>query len=171
MDETQETREKLIALRKEREALAGRVEEMRAELGRIDAQVFEADQYMAAFLEREAQALERISRLEARKTASIDAINTLRRRLKDIQADEASSRILDQALCSDLADLGNERATVLRNLQEIKDSLRRIESNAAQIKPYGKQQDDMLKKAYLLLKEAQDRMELSMAIKKCEETI
>ncbi len=171
MDETQETREKLIALRKEREALAGRVEEMRAELGRIDAQVFEADQYMAAFPEREAQGLERISRLEARKTSSIDAINTLRRRLKDIQSDEASSRILDQALCSDLADLGNERATVLRNLQEIKDSLRRIESNAAQIKPYGKQQDDMLKKAYLLLKEAQDRMELSMAIKKCEETI
>jgi len=170
MNDTRSLKETMLALQAENETLRCRLEDMQAELAGVDAVIEDAERYVASFEDEKRRSLERIARLEAEKSLCVDAINALRRQVKDVQADACSSEILRDALRSDLADLNGERAIILRNLQDIKEGLRKIENDADRIEPYGKQQDDMLKKAYLMLKEAQDRMELTIMLKKCEET-
>jgi len=170
MDDTRTLKSKMTALQSEIATLRRRLDEMDAEMGGVETAIADADRVVATYADERQRSLERIARREAEKGVCLDAINRLRLRVKDVQTDACSSAILRDALRSDLADLNNERTIILRNLQEIKDGIRRVEHNAGQIEPYGKQQDDMLKKAYLLLKEAQDRMELTIMMKKCEET-
>ena len=166
MDELRELKRKADFFQAENEKLRGYIEELEAELQGITVALASSDEFIASFASvTRGSELSRAD-IGTRKDRLTDQINAQRLRAKAALADEASSEALRDVLATELEGLNLEREMILRKLKDLKDGIRRIELDKERIVPYGKQQDDMLKKAYLLLKEAQDRMELSIILKK-----
>jgi len=166
LDELRELKRKAGFFQTENEKLRGYVEELQAELEGITVALAASEEFIASYAGAARRHQLSIADIKARKDVLTDEINALRRRAKAAQADEAASAALRDVLAAELEGLNLEREMILRNLKDLKDGIRRIDLDKERIVPYGKQQDDMLKKVYLLLKEAQDRMELSIILKK-----
>ncbi|GFK92314.1 magnetosome protein Mad26 [Fundidesulfovibrio magnetotacticus] len=96
----------------------------------------------------------------------MEAIGEARRRACDARAEAQASSALKAAILSDLRELQAERERVVAKLASIKDGLKRIESEKTGIMPVGKRQSELLGKAHSLIKEAHNRMELSIILNK-----
>ncbi len=150
----------------ENEVLRDKLSALQREMEGIDAATAASYTTVKTFQDESALCWQSISAFEKQKGVLMDTINDLRLKASASRNEEASSSALLTAMRDDLADLNHERGSILRKLKELKAGIQRIELDKERIAPYGKQQDDMLKKAFMLLKEAQDRMELSIVLKK-----
>ncbi|BAH77577.1 hypothetical protein [Solidesulfovibrio magneticus] len=150
-----------------------RIEALRQEIAEYDAAGLSVDQEIAALGERmralwdkQAHLTEEIRLLETQKSACIEQINDVTKRLRKAASDTRASKVLKKLLDAELVELGNERAMVLGKLGDLKNGLQRIQSDKQRIVPYGEKQDGMLRQAYQVLKEAQSRFELTIALNK-----
>ena len=174
MDGTQRDREKVSLDMARLESLyQERIEALRQEIAEYDAAGLSLDQEIAASGERmralrdkQAHFADEIRLLETQKSARIEQINEITKRLRKAASDTRSSKVLKKLLDAELVELGNERAMVLGKLGDLKSGLQRIKSDKQRIVPYGEKQDGMLRQAYQVLKEAQSRFELTIALNK-----
>ena len=147
--------------------LKGHLEELQEELVGVSVSIAASEEYISVtFAEEQDRYLRSVAALDAKKNALIGQINTLRQRTKSVLADEHSSAVLREVLLTELDELISEREMILRMLKDLKDGIRQMDLDNERIVPYGREQDNMLKRVYLLLKEAQDRMEISIILKK-----
>jgi len=153
-------------LRTENETLLNRIIELRGESERFDADIAFVNDYMSSCEEEFNRITRNINELESKKNVLIELINSVQFRMKTINSDELSSVSMKKLLDEELVDLISERDMILGKLDGLKNGIKTIELNKQNIVPFGKRQDDMLKQARILLKEAQNRMELSILLKK-----
>jgi len=153
-------------LRTENETLLNRIIEMRGESERFDADIAFVSDYIASCEEDLDRRAHNINDLESKKDVLVELINSVQFRIRTIISDESSSFSMKKLLEEELVDLISERDMILDKLDGLKNGIKNIELNRQNIVPFGKKQDDILKQARILLKEAQNRMELSILLKK-----
>ncbi|CAM2057484.1 conserved hypothetical protein [Desulfovibrionales bacterium] len=151
-------------LREENECLGNCIKTLKSELA-LDATTVEAENNDLSLDKRERLFFLNVETMKAKKSTLLDTINDLRLRYKAIQEDEHSSDLLQGMLTAELDDCTYKREVILRKFKDLKDGIRRMEYHKKCVVPFSRQQDDLLRRACLLLKETQDRMELSVVLK------
>lgn len=156
---------RLEALYRERnEALVAETAALERQARALEATLAESAARLAELDGVETQLAQEIESLGGQRDELIEAVNRLRRLRRVVDADSRSGEALARLLAAELADLESERAIVVEELEGLKQGLRRIEDDKRRIEPYGEKQDDMLRQACQLLKQARNRFEVSIVL-------
>ncbi|MBF0481384.1 MAG: hypothetical protein HQK81_12445 [Desulfovibrionaceae bacterium] len=150
----------------ENKTLLTRLTELRGEAERFDADITFLNDYIASCEEELERGTRNIKEQENKKSGLVELINSIQLRIRTVHSDETSGFSMKKLLDEELLDLITERDMIASKLEGLKNGIKNIELNKQSVMPFGKKQDDMLKQARILLKEAQNRMELSILLKK-----
>jgi len=149
----------IVSLRLELERSQGVLDDMDAAVVALEAKV-------GSLRDEHRRISRNLAMLEEKKNVLMDQISELRRDAKKIQSEAEASEVLKGAIHSELQALHADRSAILNQLATVKDGLLRIRTDKRCMEPVGKQQRGLLEKAHTLLKEAHNRMELSIILNK-----
>jgi len=142
------------------------LERSQSVLDDMDEAVMVLETKVGALRDEHRRIARNLAMLEDKKNALMEHISDLRSIAKKIQSEAEASEVLKNAIQLELQALYADRSGILRQLTSVKDGLQRIKTDKRGMEPVGKQQRGLLEKAHALLKEAHNRMELSIILSK-----
>jgi len=146
--------------------LKSRIESLSGELEGINVAVSLVEADLALYDTRITECSENIETLEHRRNELVEEISSLHLQIKAASEDEESSANLELSLSDELAEIKGERAVVIKRLNDIKTGLQRISSHKAVTLPHLKGYKTTLKQIHNIFKESQNRMEVSLMLRR-----
>ncbi|MBF0204705.1 MAG: hypothetical protein HQK67_10430 [Desulfamplus sp.] len=146
--------------------LAREIDILAGELDGIDIAVSSANNHILSFEKRKKECAKNIEVLKNRKDDMVRDIDGLHLRLKELKAEEQSSGAIDKKLRNELDSISSERARVIKRLEIVKTGIKSISRDKRERLPNLEGCDSILKQVYNVLRETQDRMEVSAIMKK-----
>ncbi|HIJ58049.1 MAG TPA: hypothetical protein HPP41_00070 [Deltaproteobacteria bacterium] len=155
-----------IFLETENNRLRNQIEILTGELKGINIAMSSAEAYLVSYENRRKNCAENIEKLKSKRDVLMAEISNLHLKIKAAREDEESSSNLRERLKDELHDIKGEKALVLKRLNDIKTGLQQISSDRDVKLPYLKWYDEILKQAYNVFMETQNRMEVSLILRK-----
>jgi chromosome segregation ATPase len=137
-----------------------------ADVHRLDPAMSAAQAYMVSYENSRETCIDNIEKLIERKECLINDINALRLNLTAVREDRESTATLNETLKNEFNEIVEEKSLVVKRLSAINRGLKEISADKGQRLPNLKWYDAILKKIYSEFVEAQNRMEVSMVLKK-----
>jgi len=154
-----------LFLQTENAGLKSEIEFLTGELEGINIAISNAEKEMASSEVKTKKCSKSIEKLEIKRDLLIAEINDLHLQMNAVREDEESSSILEDSLQNELNDIMAERAVVIKRLNDIKTGLQKISGDREIKLPHLKGCDSTLKQIRNVLKETQNRMEVSLMLR------
>jgi chromosome segregation ATPase len=155
-----------IFLEVENDRLTRQIETLTSELEGIDVAMSSSEDYLASYEQRKKQYSHNIEKAAAKEELLADEVSSLHYQIKAIREDIETTSKLEESFESELNDINGEKAVVLKRLNDTTAGLQRIDREKAFKVPHLKWYDGTLKQVYNEFIEAQNRMEVSMLMRK-----
>ncbi len=150
----------------ENERLATQRERLARELEGIEIAESSTKAYMESYEKRRRKCSINIEKLKTKKDSLMSRVNNLYLRIKAAKVDAESSLTLKNSLEEELSDIKGEKAVVLKRFKGVKTGLQRVSSAGDAKLPHLVWYDMILKQLLQVFSEAQNRMEVSLIMKK-----
>ena len=122
--------------------------------------------YMESYEKRRRKCSINIEKLKTKKDSLMNRVNNLHLRIKAAKVDAKSSLTLKNSLEEEFGEIKGEKALVLKRFKGVKTGLQRISSAGDAKLPHLVWYDMVLKQILHVFAEAQNRMEVSLIMKK-----
>jgi len=153
-------------LQAENDLLKSQLERLTRELKGIEITESATKAYMASYEKRRKKCSVNIEKLKSKKDALMGQADDLHLRIKAAKADAESSLALKDNLEEELGGIKAEQAVVLKRFKDVKAGLQRISSAGDAKLPHLMLYDTILKQIYHVFSETQNRMEVSLMMRK-----
>lgn len=164
--ELEELKRTKLFLEAENNRLKAQANNLTGELDGIDIAISSAQSYITSYESRKKICNDNIEKLNDRKEALINDINTLLLKITAAREDRESTATINETLTNEFNEIVDEKSIVVNRLSAINKGLKEISVSKGQRLPNLKWYDAILKKIYVEFVEAQNRMEVSMVLKK-----
>ncbi len=164
--EIEELRKIKLFLDEEDTRLTREIDILSGELEGVDIAISAANNHTHSYEKRKNDCAKNIEFLKSRKDELIKETDELHFKVKELRAEESSSAMLSKNLRSELNDISSEKARVIKRLDIVKSGIKAISKDQVDRLPNLEGCDSILKQVYNLLRETQDRMEISALMKK-----
>lgn len=164
--ELEELKRTKLFLESENNRLKTQINHLSGELEGVDIAISAAQAYMESYESSRETCIANIEKLIDRKEVLINEINALRIKLISMREDRESTTTLNETLKNEFNEIIEEKSLVVKRLSAVNRGLKEISADKGQRMPNLKWYDAILKKIYIEFVEAQNRMEVSMALKK-----
>ncbi|MBF0241688.1 MAG: hypothetical protein HQK64_04330 [Desulfamplus sp.] len=166
LKEIEELRKIKLFLDEEETRLTREIDILSGELEGVDIAISAANNHTLSYEKRKKDCVKNIEFLKSRKDELIKETDELHFKVKELRAEESSSAMLNKNLRSELNDISSEKARVIKRLDIVKSGIKSISKEQVDRLPNLEGCDSILKQVYNLLRETQDRMEISALMKK-----
>jgi chromosome segregation ATPase len=164
--ELEELKRTKLFLEAENNRLKTQINQLTGESEGVDIAMSAAQAYMVSYENSRETCIDNIEKLIERKECLINDINALRLNLTSVREDRESTATLNETLKNEFNEIVEEKSLVVKRLSAINRGLKEISADKGQRLPNLKWYDAILKKIYSEFVEAQNRMEVSMVLKK-----
>ena len=164
--ELEELKRTKLFLEAENNRLKTQINQLTGESEGVDIAMSAAQAYMVSYENSRETCIDNIEKLIERKECLINDINALRLNLTAVREDRESTATLNETLKNEFNEIVEEKSLVVKRLSAINRGLKEISADKGQRLPNLKWYDAILKKIYSEFVEAQNRMEVSMVLKK-----
>jgi len=164
--ELEELKRTKLFLEAENNRLKTQINQLTGESEGVDIAMSAAQAYMASYENSRETCIDNIEKLIEQKECLINDINALRLNLTAVREDRESTATLNETLKNEFNEIVEEKSLVVKRLSAINRGLKEISVDKGQRLPNLKWYDAILKKIYSEFVEAQNRMEVSMVLKK-----
>lgn len=164
--ELEELKRTKLFLESENNRLKTQINHLSGELEGVEIAISAAQAYMESYESSRETCIANIEKLIDRKEVLINEINALRIKLISMREDRESTTTLNETLKNEFNEIIEEKSLVVKRLSAVNRGLKEISADKGQRMPNLKWYDAILKKIYIEFVEAQNRMEVSMALKK-----
>lgn len=164
--ELEELKRTKLFLESENNRLKTQINHLSGELEGVEIAISAAQAYMESYESSRETCIANIEKLVDRKELLINEINALRIKLISMREDRESTTALNETLKNEFNEIIEEKSLVVKRLSAINRGLKEISVDKGQRLPNLRWYDAILKKIYIEFVEAQNRMEVSMALKK-----
>jgi chromosome segregation ATPase len=164
--ELEELKRTKLFLEAENNRLKTQINHLTSEMEGVDIAISAAQAYMVSYESNRETCIDNIEKLSDRKETLINDINALRLKLISVREDRESTATLNETLKNEFNEIVEEKSLVVKRLSAINLGLKEISADKGHRLPNLKWYDAILKKIYVEFVEAQNRMEVSMALKK-----
>lgn len=168
-DELKEFRElenMKIFLEVENDRLKRQAENLTSELEGINVTMSSTEDYLASYEKRKKEHSHNIEKAAAKRDLLADEVSSLHLQIKAVREDIATSLKLEENFEGELHDINSEKVVVLKRLNDITTGLQKISREKEHKVPHLKWYDGTLKQIYNVFMEAQNRMEVSLIMRK-----
>ena len=152
-------------LQEENARYRDQIEVLTNELDGIGISISATEAYIAAHEEKRKKFKENIEKLKAGKEALTAEVNRIHLQIKAGRDDEQSTAILIGSLRQELDEIRTEKAIVGKRLESVRAGIDRISQDRETRLPHLKEYDDICRQVRTVLKEAQNRMEVSLKLR------
>ena len=166
LKEIDELRKLKLFLDEEDNRLTREIDILSGELEGVEITILAAKSHIQSFNKRKNDSRKNIENLKDKKNDLIREIDTLHFSLKTAREEEKSNSILNVSLNKELTSINNEKIRVLKRLNIVKIGIKDISVDENERLPNLAGCDIVLKHVYNVLRETQDRMEVSALLKK-----
>ncbi|MBF0209283.1 MAG: hypothetical protein HQK68_00210 [Desulfamplus sp.] len=166
LKEIEELRKIKLFLDEEDTRLTREIDILSGELEGVDIAISAANNHTLSYEKRKKDCVKNIEFLKSRKDELIKETDELHFKVKELRAEESSSAMLSKNLRSELNDISSEKARVIKRLDIVKSGIKSISKEQVDRLPNLEGCDSILKQVYNLLRETQDRMDISALMKK-----
>ncbi|MBF0467388.1 MAG: hypothetical protein HQK61_00645 [Desulfamplus sp.] len=166
LKEIEELKKIKLFLDEEDIRLARETEILSGELEGIDIALSSANTHILSFEKRKKECRKNIELLQNKKEEMIKELDKLHLKMRALKAEEKSSAAIDKNLRSELNAINSEKSRVVKRLDIVKAGIRAIAKDQTERLPNLEGCDSILKQVYNVLRETQDRMEVSVLMKK-----
>ena len=142
------------------------ISHLAGEMEGVEIALTSAQAYIASYEGRKNACIDAIEKLGDKKEALIDDINALHAKITAAREDRESTARLNETMTSEFNEIVDEKKLVVKRLSAISKGLKDISATKDQRLPSLKWYDAILKKIYVEFLDAQNRMEVSMMLKK-----
>jgi len=149
----------------ENESYKKEIEKLTAEIEEINISVLSAGELRASYEERRKEYYGNIEKLKSENESLVTDISNIKLKIKADGEDEEAVLSLRDSLIDELNNMKNEKDLILRRLDDLEKGMREICTDEERNLPHLKEYDEMLKKAYNVFKEAENRMEVSLKLR------
>ena len=132
----------------------------------IEIAISSAKSHIHSFKKRKNECQKNVESLKLRKDELIREIDKLHFEIKNVSEEEKSNLILNESLNRELTSILEEKSRVLKRLDIVKNGIETISQDKNRRLPNLAGCDSVLKQVYNVLRETQDRMEVSAILKK-----
>ncbi len=153
-------------LEAENSRLKSQMETLTAELEGINIAISSGEAYIVSYENRRRQCAESVEKLRPQKDAITTEITNVRFKIKAAEEDEESTSNLTDMLKEEIHQIKDEKIVVMKRLCDVERGLKQISSDRDVKLPHLKWYDKMLKQMYNALVETQNRMEVSLILRK-----
>jgi chromosome segregation ATPase len=164
--ELEELKRTKLFLEAENNRLKTQINHLTSEMEGVDIAISAAQAYMVSYESNRETCIDNIEKLSDRKETLINDINALRFKLIAVREDRESTATLNESLKNEFNEIVEEKSLVVKRLSAINRGLKEISADKGHRLPNLKWYDAILKKIYVEFVEVQNRMEVSMALKK-----
>lgn len=155
-----------IFLEVEKDRLTRQTEALTSELEGINVAMSSAEVYLASYEKRKKDHSHNIEKAAEKQAVLADEVSSLHYQVKATREDIATTSTLEKSFQGELSEIDSEKTIVLNRLNDITAGLQRIDREKDFKVPHLQWYDGTLKKIYNVFIEAQNRMEVSMIMKK-----
>ncbi len=155
-----------IFLEAENDRLTRQIESLPSELEGIDVAMSSSEDYLASYEQRKKEYSHNIEETAAKEDLLADELSSLHYQIKAIREDIETTSKLEESFNAELNDINGQKAVVLKRFNAISAGLQKISREKEFKLPHLKWYDGTLKQVYNVFMEAQNRMEVSLIIKK-----
>lgn len=142
------------------------VENLGQELQGVEISIAAAQAHIAANEDRRSTFDENIDKLRARREELTGEVNRVRLQTKAAQKDEQSTLVLIASLKRELTEIRTERAVISKRLEGVKAGMEQISHDRQAKLPHLKEYDEVCRELRTVLRDAQNRMEVSLKLRK-----
>ncbi|MBF0226367.1 MAG: hypothetical protein HQK76_13010 [Desulfobacterales bacterium] len=166
LKELEELKKTKIFLDSENNRLKNEMDLLTTELEGIAFIISSSDSYLSSFEDNKNRYLKIIDDLTSKKEIIMSELTEFRSKMKIVKEDMDSSAKLQEDLIHELHDISNEKGIVIKRLDAIKVGLEKIYNEKNIRVPNLNLCESLLKHIYTTLKDTQNRMEVSVLLKK-----
>ncbi|HIJ90582.1 MAG: hypothetical protein OEV89_07420 [Desulfobulbaceae bacterium] len=149
-------------LRKENAKYRREIEAVTAELDGLAVIASETDEYIAGYAAKRETVLARIEKMPVRQTPLAENLNFQRMQLKAVNDDLENSSSMLETMAGELENIKNEKEIMISRLKAIDTGIQGICKEKESKLPTIMGHDKVLKKAYRVFKDAENRMEVAI---------
>lgn len=146
--------------------LTREIDILSGELEGLEITIMAAKSHIQSFNKRKNDSRKNIENLKNKKEELVRKIDAFHFSVKKLREEEKSSSILNRNLNKELNSISNEKSRVLKRIDIVKTGIKDISADENQRLPNLAGCDTVLKNVYNVLRETQDRMEVSALLKK-----
>lgn len=162
LDELEKIKKLLV---EENERCKNEIEDLTAEIKGIDIFVRSAEGQISSYDKRTKEHLGELEKLESKRESLFADISDIKLRIKADREDEKSVLALRNSLADELDDMKSDKAIIVERLNELKKGIREISGDEERRLPHLKDCDEMLRKAYHVVKKAETKMEIAIMLR------
>lgn len=166
LKEIEELKKIKLFLDEEDTRLTREIDILSGELEGVEIAISASNIHILSYEKRKKDCSRNIEFLKNRKDELIKEIDELHLKVRDLKSEEKSSTILDKNLRNELNDINSEKSRVVKRLDIVKNGIKAISRGRTERLPNLEGCDSVLKQVYNVLRETQDRMEVSALMKK-----
>lgn len=152
-------------LQEENKKYRDQIKVLTEELAGVDIAIAATEAYSAAYEERRRKFNENMEKLQARKEALTAEVSQLYGKIKAAREDEQSTAILIENMSQELEEIRNEKAIISKRLESVRAGIERISRDKETKLPYLQEYDGICRQIRTVLKDAQNRMEVSLKLR------
>lgn len=164
--ELEELKKTKVFLEKEDIDLKSEADALQSELDGIKIAIKSSESYAKSYQDSQKISLENVETFEQRRENLIVEINELQVKLNSVKENMGSIGNLNDNLQGEIHDINNEKTLVMQRLSAVQSGLHKIGEDKNERMPNLKWYDSVLKQVYSILKETQNRMDVSIMLNK-----
>lgn len=149
-------------LSEENERYIQKIKEVSYEMDGLSISISESEDYVASFTEKRETVNDRVDEFKERRNQLIEELNRERFNLKAVTDDLGHSSIMLKTLAGELDDIKNDKDIMLKRLKAVDAGINGICQEKESKLPGIMSHDRVLKKAYRVFKEAENRMDVAI---------
>ncbi|MBF0232008.1 MAG: hypothetical protein HQK62_00855 [Desulfamplus sp.] len=166
LKEIEELKKIKLFLEEEDIRLLRDIDILSGELEGIEIALSSANNHILSYEKRKKECGKNIEVLKNRKEDMIKEIDELHLRIRELRAEEIATTTLNKNLRNELGSINSEKSRVIKRLDIVKTGIKSIDRDQIERLPNLEGCDSVLKQVYNVLRETQDRMEISALMKK-----
>jgi chromosome segregation ATPase len=154
-----------VFLQEENRKYRDHTEVLVKELEGVEISISANQACIAAYEEKREQFYGNFEKLKARKEALTEEINRIHLQIKAARHDEQSTTILIGNLKQELDEIRTEKAIIGKRLENVRSGIDRISQDRETRLPHLQEYSDLYRKVRTVLKDAQNRMEVTLKLR------
>lgn len=151
-------------LEAENEAYKTKIKKLSQEIDEIDNSILSAKGYIESTEKRIKEYPDKIEKLKLRTESLLAELNNIMLKVKSCKEDENSTLLLRNTLMEEYEKLKNEKAVLFKRINKMERAIEKISSERDLKLPKLKKYDEMLKEAWNVFHETENRMDVSLKL-------
>jgi len=151
-------------LEAENEAYKTKIKKLSQEIDEIDNSILSAKGYIESTEKRIKKYPDKIEKLKLRTESLLAELNNIMLKVKSCKEDENSTLLLRNTLMEEYEKLKNEKAVLFKRINKMERAIEKISSERELKLPKLKKYDEMLKEAWNVFHETENRMDVSLKL-------